>query len=231
MLVKCYECGREISDMAKTCPHCGAPMRRIDGAELGKKMSQAVHASILPRIKKLFLFILPILILGASISIIAIIADTYPNIKLCWANSLIICTHCWIGGIAFLVAVKKTWGLKPFKWLGWIDFTISYIATAALMPSIVANILSLEAFIPILAFGLIPLYLMYKFVGESRESKSSALGWFLAVLTIILSIFMIIGANQAASDRLLMRNYRSGAKLSPRDQDRACELMLKDLCR
>lgn len=28
MLVKCYECGCEISDMAKTCPHCGAPMRR-----------------------------------------------------------------------------------------------------------------------------------------------------------------------------------------------------------
>lgn len=24
-LIKCHECGKEISDLAKTCPHCGAP--------------------------------------------------------------------------------------------------------------------------------------------------------------------------------------------------------------
>ena len=24
-LIKCYECGKEISDKAPSCPHCGAP--------------------------------------------------------------------------------------------------------------------------------------------------------------------------------------------------------------
>ena len=27
-LIKCYECGAEISDAAKSCPHCGAPQPR-----------------------------------------------------------------------------------------------------------------------------------------------------------------------------------------------------------
>ena len=27
-LVKCYECSKEISDMAKSCPHCGAGKAR-----------------------------------------------------------------------------------------------------------------------------------------------------------------------------------------------------------
>ena len=24
-LIKCYECGETISDLAESCPHCGAP--------------------------------------------------------------------------------------------------------------------------------------------------------------------------------------------------------------
>jgi len=30
-LINCYECNREISDRANTCPHCGAP---IEGKEV-----------------------------------------------------------------------------------------------------------------------------------------------------------------------------------------------------
>ena len=29
-LIKCPECGKEISDKAATCPNCGMPLRRID---------------------------------------------------------------------------------------------------------------------------------------------------------------------------------------------------------
>lgn len=29
MLIKCSECGKTISDTAKTCPHCGAPVNVI----------------------------------------------------------------------------------------------------------------------------------------------------------------------------------------------------------
>lgn len=36
-LIKCHECGKEISDLAKTCPHCGAPTnpKADDMKELG----------------------------------------------------------------------------------------------------------------------------------------------------------------------------------------------------
>lgn len=27
-LINCYECGKEVSDTAATCPHCGAPIRK-----------------------------------------------------------------------------------------------------------------------------------------------------------------------------------------------------------
>ena len=26
-LIKCKECGKEISDLAASCPHCGAPLK------------------------------------------------------------------------------------------------------------------------------------------------------------------------------------------------------------
>jgi hypothetical protein len=41
-LVKCRECGREISDQATACPHCGVPMRAAvpRDTEAEKKKSQ-----------------------------------------------------------------------------------------------------------------------------------------------------------------------------------------------
>ena len=32
-LIKCPECGKEISDKAKTCPNCGCPIKKITGTE------------------------------------------------------------------------------------------------------------------------------------------------------------------------------------------------------
>lgn len=37
-LVKCWECGKEISDTAASCPHCGAAQRR-DGLPAAPKNS------------------------------------------------------------------------------------------------------------------------------------------------------------------------------------------------
>lgn len=33
-LIKCPECGQEISDLARTCPHCGAPNAAAPKAEV-----------------------------------------------------------------------------------------------------------------------------------------------------------------------------------------------------
>ncbi len=39
VLIKCYECKKEISDGAKACPHCGAP-NLYEAAEQGNADAQ-----------------------------------------------------------------------------------------------------------------------------------------------------------------------------------------------
>ena len=36
MLVRCSECGKQISDLARTCPNCGAPMSGVGGYAVRK---------------------------------------------------------------------------------------------------------------------------------------------------------------------------------------------------
>ena len=45
-LIKCSECGKEISDKAKVCPHCGAENDIIYCPECGKQLSS--KATICP---------------------------------------------------------------------------------------------------------------------------------------------------------------------------------------
>lgn len=42
-LIKCYECAAEISDAAKSCPHCGAPQPQPEkqSVNLRKKATKA----------------------------------------------------------------------------------------------------------------------------------------------------------------------------------------------
>ncbi len=47
-LIKCPECGKEISDKAKTCPNCGCPM---DGAKIAPNITQSATTSQ-PKTKK-----------------------------------------------------------------------------------------------------------------------------------------------------------------------------------
>ena len=38
-LVNCLECQREVSDQARTCPHCGAPVhQQTPGEQFGNKI-------------------------------------------------------------------------------------------------------------------------------------------------------------------------------------------------
>lgn len=38
MLIKCEDCGHEMSDKAKACPNCGCPNPRIEEKKDGKKI-------------------------------------------------------------------------------------------------------------------------------------------------------------------------------------------------
>ena len=41
-LIKCYECGKEISDKAPSCPHCRAPKLVAANKEVKTKKSLAL---------------------------------------------------------------------------------------------------------------------------------------------------------------------------------------------
>lgn len=48
MMIRCYECGREISSLASACPHCGAPavidMESLhQGGSIGYRLSRLFH--------------------------------------------------------------------------------------------------------------------------------------------------------------------------------------------
>jgi RNA polymerase subunit RPABC4/transcription elongation factor Spt4 len=40
-LIKCPECGKEISDQAQSCPHCGNPIKPVVIEQTGKKWKLA----------------------------------------------------------------------------------------------------------------------------------------------------------------------------------------------
>lgn len=58
MLIKCSECGKEVSDKANTCPNCGAPIKED---EIKKEIKSSIKIS-----KKLAI----ILIIALSLIII-----------------------------------------------------------------------------------------------------------------------------------------------------------------
>ena len=52
-LIKCPECGREISDVAAACPLCGFPIvKSVDAAEASAPVSQAVRKAELGEAEK-----------------------------------------------------------------------------------------------------------------------------------------------------------------------------------
>ena len=43
-MIKCTECGKEISDKATACPHCGCPMTEILSATKENKKEEKVYS-------------------------------------------------------------------------------------------------------------------------------------------------------------------------------------------
>lgn len=42
-LIECPECGRDVSDQAAACPHCGYPLRQAMGAERRPRKQEFEH--------------------------------------------------------------------------------------------------------------------------------------------------------------------------------------------
>ena len=42
-MIKCTECGKEISDKATACPHCGCPMTEILSATKENKKEESLQ--------------------------------------------------------------------------------------------------------------------------------------------------------------------------------------------
>ena len=46
MLIKCNECGKEISDKATSCPNCGAPVKIEKNAEEIENFSKNLRLNL-----------------------------------------------------------------------------------------------------------------------------------------------------------------------------------------
>ncbi len=45
MLIDCPECGKQISDLAKSCPQCGAPVLLAEAYEENRQIERGFHLS------------------------------------------------------------------------------------------------------------------------------------------------------------------------------------------
>lgn len=72
MLIKCNECGKEVSDKANTCPNCGAPIKED---EIKKEIKAGINVT--KKIAIVLIVILSIIIVCAFIFGYFIPAHTY----------------------------------------------------------------------------------------------------------------------------------------------------------
>ena len=56
-LFKCPECGKEISDQAEACPHCGNPLRPVVIEATSRRWKRAILVSAILFIGGSFLFL------------------------------------------------------------------------------------------------------------------------------------------------------------------------------
>jgi len=66
-IIKCQECGNEISDKAKKCPHCGCPQKTVLKSVIGNRKSVKIAA---------------IAIIVISVSVFLFQCFSRPNIKM-----------------------------------------------------------------------------------------------------------------------------------------------------
>ena len=83
-MIKCTECGKEISDKATACPHCGCPMTEILSATKENKKEEKVKPikikePITPEQKKKRIFIMSV---TAFVLIAAVALTWYFGIKI-----------------------------------------------------------------------------------------------------------------------------------------------------
>ena len=57
MLIKCNECGKEVSDKANTCPNCGAPVQTITQEKSNNHNLEIILSFFIPLIGLILFFI------------------------------------------------------------------------------------------------------------------------------------------------------------------------------
>lgn len=55
-LIPCKECGKEVSSKARTCPHCGRPLKRF---RIGRLIPAVIYIALVGFI--VYRFLLPVL--------------------------------------------------------------------------------------------------------------------------------------------------------------------------
>ena len=75
-LINCNECGKEISDKATSCPHCGAPIYFINSNDGDGKKSKKPHSTL-----SIWALVLSIFVITCFVGVILALVDLCKNDK------------------------------------------------------------------------------------------------------------------------------------------------------
>ena len=118
MLLKCPDCGKEVSDKAKACLHCGRPIHSTYVLAGIKQRVRRVFAIL----KKVLCFLIPLVVASAGVYFSVGILELYKVLKpefIRYALSLFICIYY---PFLFLSSVKRLYGVRVYSILGWGGF-------------------------------------------------------------------------------------------------------------
>jgi len=110
-LIKCSECGQDVSDQAPNCPHCGVIINKTKEQVETKKVDLNVNNFELTnkKWKKYYAWAIPMLIIGIPLFFFNLVTGMMGvnNMNAGWF--FIGLLFCGIGGILFLVALIGSW--------------------------------------------------------------------------------------------------------------------------
>lgn len=112
-LIKCPECGKEVSDQALSCPHCGYPLKKPEpkkkkiNPDLSKMEVIMVRSSLLPFLGAAFMLVLIAVCVAAAILMPKVIGGSEIFILSIWFYILAL-FGLIIGLISLIKAINNT---------------------------------------------------------------------------------------------------------------------------
>lgn len=129
MLVECPDCGKEVSDKAKACLHCGRPIHSTYVLEGMKQVMRRVFVIL----RKVVSFLFPLVVAFAGVCLSIGFLELSKGVKFEFVRywlSLFICIYY---PFLFLLSVRWLYGARMYSILGWGGFIPCVLAVGIML--------------------------------------------------------------------------------------------------